>query len=1130
MSQTEHVWDRVSATIKACINWRRNHRFLVFLLPFLVLCAALGPMVGRQFLSKQEMAERERESPDLVRKRAEWFFRPRASANGHVPGGLRLKALAELDARVRVEGTLTGRGPAFVPGIQGSQTQWTALGPQPVVEVAFFGAVSGRVTALAVDACDSTGNTVYLGAAEGGVWKTTNGGQTWTPLTDQQDSLATGSIALDPNCTGSPAHSSVIYVGTGEENFTLDSIYGAGVLKSTDGGATWSHDQTFGNGAGISRLAGGPFIGALAVSPNQTSTILAAVQTGDILGDSSAFPSGLYRSTDSGTTWSNVGAAGTPATSVLFDPNSPTTAFAALGNPIGQIGGNGVYMSSDGGATWTGLTSLNALTGGSTATGRITLTAAPAGSPRALYAAIASAATFSSNLLGVFKSTDGGTTWTQLNGIPPFCNQQCFYDMALAVAPSSGGNVIFAGGGARAISAAGVVAPTVIRSTDGGNSWSDVSLDGGGHQVHVDHHAFGFAPTGNKIYAGNDGGVWSSSDVVNPATAGGAQHWVNLNGTLNITQFYPGNSIHPSSDQIIFAGSQDNGTDEFTGSLTWNNVEACGDGGFSAIDPLNPSTIFAACAFFPGSSIFNRNRANGDPNQWASIQRGIDVNDGGPFIPPLVIDSKTPTTLYIGTFRLYQSVNSGDSWRPITLDLTNGVDFIDAVGVAPSDSNTVYVGTGDPNIWVSTNAQQGASATFTKVGDSSLLTTTGRPLTAIAVGSTDPSTAVVTFSGFSGCGPCDRRGHIYKTVNRGGTWGNIDGNTLPDIPVNDVVIDPNDPTGNTMYIATDVGVLGTRDNGVTWTTLAPGLPKVVVLSLKLRNASRTLVAGTHGRGAWSLLLPGVPAFALTALSPGSSPPFTTPVTIAASGTGFTPTSVINFNGTNLTTDITGIPTTLRAPVSPSMVASGGGFPVNVTDTATAKSTNTINFSVFGDADFKFGSPSPSSNSVTAGLSANYTLSLSPAGNTGTGVSLSCSVSPPTITISCAFDQNPVTPLAGGKTANVTVATKFHTSVTPGPRDHPAPAGKRHLGPALFLLAAAMILVFAILPAARRRLAMGLACAVTVLALGVMAACGGGGGGGNNGGGGTPSGTYTIIFNGQAGSFLHSSPGVQLIVH
>ena len=1121
MSEIKHVWERLNAAMKARMNWGRSYRLLAVFLSTIILGTALGPFVGRQLLPKKEIAERERESPDLVRKRAEWFFRPRASANGHVPGALRLKALAELDARVRAEGTLLGGIPLWSPGIQASQTQWTALGPQPAVEMAFFGAVSGRVTALSVDHCDPTGNTVYLGGAEGGIWKTKDGGQTWAPLTDQQASLATGSIGLDPSCTGSPLHSAAIYVGTGEENFAGDNIYGAGVLKSTDGGATWTRDQTFNSGIGKSNFTGDPYIGSVAISPNQTSTIVAAVQTADIFGDPSQFSSGIYLSTDSGATWSIAGPVRTPATSVLFDPNSPATAYAAIGDPFGNVQ-NGVYASTDGGATWTNLPGLNTVTGGPTTMGRITLAAAPIGSPRALYAAIASASTFSSDLLGVFKSADGGTVWTRLTGIPPFCDDQCFYDMALAVAPGKGGSVIFAGGGAQASNASNVPAPTVIRSTDGGNTWSDVSLDGNGRQLHVDHHAFDFAPDGSKIYAGNDGGVWSSIDVVNPSTTAEAQHWANLNGTLNLTQFYPGNSIHPSSDQIIFAGSQDNGTNEFTGSLTWNNVEACGDGGFTAIDTLNPSTIFAACDFFGGVGIFNRNRAGGDPTQWVSIQNGIDLNDGGPFIPPLVIDSKTSTTLYIGTFRLYQSMDSGDSWLPITTDLTNGVPFIDAVAVAPSDSNTVYVGTGDPNIWVSTNAQQGASATFTRVASSA--TTTTRPVSAIAVSPIDPSTAVVTFSGFSICAFCDSRGHIFKTTNRGASWGNIDGTTLPDIPINDIVIDPNDATGKSMYIATDVGVLGTQDNGVTWATLAPGLPKVVVLSLKLRNESRTLVAGTHGRGAWSLLLPGVPAFALTALSPGTSPPFTTPVTIAASGTGFTPTSVINFNGTNLPTDTTSIPLTLRAPVSPSLVAAGGGFPVKVTDTANSKSTNTINFSIFGSTDFTFGSPNPSSNSITAGGSATYTLSLSPAANTGTGVLLSCSTSPQTTTISCGFDQNPVTPLPGGKTVAVTVRTMFHTIVPPRAGDYPAPTGMRHMRLVVPLSLATIILALASLPAARRRLAIGLAtCAGVLLVLGMMPACGGGGGG-------TPSGTYAITIDGQSGSFQHSAPGVQLMVH
>src|SRR5947209_11461290 len=598
-------------------------------------------------LAKNEHVAREggeREEKDTARKRIEWFYQQRAFPLGFIPAGARRRALQELDHMLEREGKLVRQPEGSVQQfIQPVTTMWTPIGPQPTVAT-IFGNTSGRVTALAVDPTNS--NIVYLGGAEGGVWKSMNGGTNWTSLTDSQQSLAVGSIVIDPN------KPSTIYVGTGEENFAIDSYYGAGILKSTDGGATWTQlgSGTFFNagGAPVSARSGGARIGALAISPN-SQILLAAVQ------GAGSVASGIYRSTNGGLTWSPAPVlGGAPGTEVVFHPTDNTIAYAALGSIFGSAA-NGVYKSTDGGATWNPVTNTGGVLPVGAATGRIEIAIAPS-SPSTLYASIQDprGATFGA-LLGFFKTTDGGANWTTLTA-PDYCNAQCWYDNAVRVKPDDA-QTVFAGGSAVGFTTGGYL----IRSTNGGNSWSGVAVGGGGVRLHVDHHALAFSKPGSgtlTLYAGNDGGVWSTTDILGTP---GAMHWSNLNNTLNITQFYPGHSIHPSDEQIGFGGTQDNGSENYTGSLGWSNNNACGDGGWTAIDPFVPSTVYVTCQDVD----IEKSVLNGAFNTFSFAANGIGPEIGA-FIPPFVADPATPNRLYFGTSRLWQTNDGATAWSPIS--------------------------------------------------------------------------------------------------------------------------------------------------------------------------------------------------------------------------------------------------------------------------------------------------------------------------------------------------------------------------------------------------------------------------------------------------------------------------------
>jgi hypothetical protein len=662
---------------------------------------------------------------DLVRKRAEWFQKQRAYPNQRIPAGALQKAIEQRNQMIQQQRSgvrLAAPGIISFPG----DGVWHPIGPQPIDVPAIFGSfpsldnvgfptVSGRVTALAVDTSDTTGNTIYLGAAAGGAWKTTNGGSSWTPLTDNQPSLAVGSIAVDPN------NHNTIYVGTGEDNFNLDGFYGVGILKSTDGGATWTQlGASVFSGAKSPNL-GGAKIGAIAVQPGNSNVVLASVD----FFDGNDPNGGVYQSLDGGVTWNRpaAGAQGAAGTDLVFDPtsvaaNNAATVYAALGDIFSPSAAtNGIWKSTDSGAHWT------KLAGGlpTTNVGRITLGYAhsTSGAAATIYAAIADASTNSGLLLGFFVTTNGGTSWTKLTNTPDFCVEpgglggQCFYDLTVAVHPANA-NFVVVGGGAYLDNST-----TLFKTTDGGTTWStdtttpatDFTIGSTNVRPHVDTHALAFAPNGAtpRLYTGDDGGVWRTD---NPTP--GNPLWVDLNATLAISQFYPGTMPSIGDENYGFGGTQDNDIQVFSGTLDWNMAPACGDGGYIAIDPNTPTTIYAGCNETAGTkvmqSVFYGQLTPGPiPTPVPSFQPAETAitasGDTMGFIPPLIIEQFG--SLLFGTCQIWQGsvgFNGPITWTATGLDLTNGnfllpgtpcadQDFISTINAAQDNSGNVFAGT-----------------------------------------------------------------------------------------------------------------------------------------------------------------------------------------------------------------------------------------------------------------------------------------------------------------------------------------------------------------------------------------------------------------------------------------------------
>jgi uncharacterized protein (TIGR03437 family) len=795
---------------------------------------------------------------DAARARIHWLRDRRANAAGEVPNEGYFEAHKALNRMLSV----------LTPG-ELAQDRWTFIGPQPAQALTspqsiYSGArsISGRVTSIAID--PRNGNVVYLGSATGGVWKTTDGGVNWSPLTDTQPTLITGAIALDPS------NPDTVYVGTGE---LLTGFYGGGVLKSTDGGSSWT--QLAGPFIGpFSDYRGGAVFGSLAVSPAKPGVLLAGVEYGARL----AARGGIYRSSDGGVTWSQVLGDGV-ATDIVFDSANPDTVYAGLSPPAltFPFGGahNGVYKSSDAGLTWTQLKGAGTGIFPAANLGRISLALARTApeAPNTLYAAVQDgSSTRFGNLLGMYRTTDSGATWTRLS-VPDFCAPQCWYSMPIAVHPTNQ-NLLLTGG------------LFLLRSLNGGATWSNVYAGQNGEPLHADLHAIAFPTDASQTWVGTDGGVFVSTTITQPSV-----NWTDRNDTLGTIQFYPGISIHPTDPNFTLGGTQDNGTILYSGSRRWDVVSG-GDGAYSAIDFAFPAILYA-------STQDNGLRKLGQSGYqgFVSARHGIDLSDRAQSITPFVMDPGNPQRLYDGTFRIYQTNDGAGLWRVISPDLTGGPDSqgaldptISSISPSPASSDVVYAATANGKVWVTPNANLGPDATWVnRTG-----TLPARPASSVVADPIFATTAYVAYHGFSGFGN-DNQGHIFKTTDGGSSWTDISAN-LPNVPVNVLVVDPD--TTDTLYAGTDIGVFVTRDAGVTWGPLVNGLPRVIVLDLVLHRPSRILRAATHGRGMWDLQLPGGMANRpfISSLSKSSSATGADSFYLTLTGTNFAPGSEVRWNG------------------------------------------------------------------------------------------------------------------------------------------------------------------------------------------------------------------------------------------
>ena len=687
---------------------------------------------------------------------------------------------------------------------------WTQAGPFNI---------GGRVTAVVAE---PGGATVYLGAAGGGVFKSTNSGTNWTPVFDELGVYSIGALAMDPS------NSNVVYVGTGESNSSVDSYDGAGVFRTEDGGATWTS-------LGLAETAR---IARVAVDPTNPQRLFVAAMGTQF---STGPDRGLYRSEDGGASWTRVlfVSDSTGCCDVAINPAHPDTVFCATWERVRRLTYRraygpecGVWRSIDGGDTWTKL--AGGLPASDDNLGRIGLAIAPS-QPSVVYAQVTSGLSGGYTGRGLYRTADGGDTWVARGGslFPGNFGGFGWYFGEVKVSPTNP-NVVF------------MLGVDVLRSTDGGVTSSDVTSG-----THVDQHAMWIDPSNsNRVYLGNDGGFYSSGTL--------GVGWTK-SPDLPITQFYAG-AVDPSNPDRLLGGAQDNSTVITTGSPTaWSTILG-GDGFQCLVSPANPNLLYAEWQYCCDNSGLRRSTNGG--SSWSG-PTGFSGSDRYNWETPIAMNPSNPNVLLVGSQRVYRTTDGGTAYAAISGDLsTNPVaslvyGTLTTLAIAAPDTNQYYAGTDDGKVWRSLN--RGASWTDISAGLPQRYVTRVTP---------DPVTVNRVYVTLSGFGTDEHLAHVYRSDDAGTSWTSLASN-LPDAPANDLVVDPDD--NQTLYLATDVGVYASRNAGAGWYPLGSGMPVQVIADLTLysNSGTRRLIAATHGRSQWVLDLTSLPVAVGPGVTPGS---------------------------------------------------------------------------------------------------------------------------------------------------------------------------------------------------------------------------------------------------------------------
>lgn len=782
-----------------------------------------------------------------------------------------------------------------------ASVNWREIGPS------VFG---GRITDIELHPGDP--NTLFVAAASGGLFVSPNNGTTWNCIFQNEGSISIGDIAIDP---GNP---DVIYIGTGEANNQRSSYWGDGVYKTTDGGKSWTHlgleashhigrividpndsntiyvaalghlythnderglyTSTDGGATWEKSLSISPEVGVVDVVVNpKDSNILYAASYERLRRpwhfDGAGPGSAIYRSTDRGATWARL-EGGLPSGDIgriglsIF-PDDPNILYATVSNQNGQPGELKPDLGFEGELTaegWRiksvnegssaaeqGLAAGDILTelGGiaiksvwdilkalSSKTAQDSVEVVVRRGDEEIRATIDLGVSdeerdehgMPARMIGgeIYRTADGGDTWTRQNERPVGGSPPYYYGQ-IRVDPSDSNRIY-------------VLSVPVYMSEDAGKTWNRGNL---ASSVHVDHHALVIDPTNpRRLVLGNDGGLAISYDR-------GAT-WDHYNN-MPFAQFYAV-GIDYQVPYHVYGGTQDNGTwggphtakSRGTVNHDWYNVGG-GDGFYAQVDPRNPDIVYAESQF---GSIYRLDKSN-----WSSAfirPRQNETHEPYRFNwnSPILISPHNPEIIYFGGNRLFKSFNRGDDWAIVSEDLTTADEAkvkgnvphctITTIAESPIDPRIVVVGTDDGLLQWS----EDGGLSFLNMTDRLAGLPEAWWCSRVELSRHDVNVAYASFTGYR---EDDFRPLLYKTADRGATWTSIVAN-LPHEPVNVVREDPRNP--NLLYVGTEFGVWVSTDRGGSWAELEGDLPTIPIHDLAVHPRDRDLIVATHGRGFW----------------------------------------------------------------------------------------------------------------------------------------------------------------------------------------------------------------------------------------------------------------------------------------
>jgi hypothetical protein len=850
-------------------------------------------------------------------------------------------------ATIQAERTATqaAHGRAFARG-KGKQGRWVTVGPSNAIYPSFAFrtagsyvpdeyAAGGRTTSLAIASTCVPGHCrLWAGPAGGGVWRTDdalNGQPHWTYLALPFGSNAVGSIVVDPN----DPSSNTIWVGTGEANASSDSGYGVGIYKSTDGGDTWT-------GPLGTSVFNGRAVGTMAIQPGNSNVVYAGT-TRAVHGLNStdgggvtlipltpgAEKWGLYKSTDGGQTWTFIhngstnasdcrgntveAGNGTPCSPrgvrrVLSDPSDPNTVYA------GSYA-RGIWRSNDAGATWTQIkTSLNSLD--TVTRPEFSVNRTSDGKTR-MYVNEGNDGANTAAFYRADNVATGAPVFTQLSSSNPanpgygshgLCETQCWYDNYV-FSPPGYPDVVYAIG-SYAYGETGNISNGrgIVLSTDGGNTFTDQSMDATDvvhpNGIHPDQHFLVVNPANPfQFWESGDGGIVMSSgafaNISGDCASRGLTEAVlarcqqllssvpsqlqSMNKGLTTLQFQS-LSVSPFDSNELQGGTQDNGTwENYSNQVKWLNT-MIGDGGQSGFDIAN--SHFRFHTFYDASPEVNF--SDGQTADWNWIADPIYGTEPQQFYIPIISDPAVSRTMFAGTghvwrtktqgvgsqtvdqFRGHCNYWSGDfsvicgDWQPLGNPtsagrLTSAVygtrsgGDVASVRRGSSDTSTLWAATSVGRVFISKNADAdpASSVSFTRID---IAISPNRYISDIAVDPANANHAWIVYNGFNATA-ASIPGHVFEVTfnpaTNTATWTNRDYD-LGDVPLNAVAFDS--VTGD-IYASTDYGVLLLASGSTSWTFAAPGMPDVEVPSLTIVPGARKLYAASHGLGAWLLNLP-----------------------------------------------------------------------------------------------------------------------------------------------------------------------------------------------------------------------------------------------------------------------------------